>query len=100
MRIFLSLSLFLLVFSSFAQKKELTLSESVLQQYRALGPDKMHGFSWIPNTTKYSFLKDKFTTLNIVAIKDTTILNTISIAEINTVLGTDFKNFFGYSWKS
>ena len=100
MRFFLFLSLFLIVFSSFAQKKELTLSESVLQQYRALGPDKMHGFSWIPNTTKYSFLKDKFTTLNIVAIKDTTVLNSISIAEINTVLGTDFKNFFGYSWKS
>ena len=100
MRIFLFLCSFSLFFVSFAQKKELTLSESVLQQYRALGPDKMQGFSWIPNTAKYSFLKDKYTLLYVIAAKDTSVLHKISIAEINSVLGTEFKNFFGYSWEN
>lgn len=100
MRIFLTLFLFSIIYSSHAQKKELLLAESVLHQYRALGPDKMHGFSWLPNTAKYSYLKDKFTVLQVVSVKDTSVLKSISIAEINSVLGTDFKNFYGYSWKS
>ena len=100
MRIFLFLISLLICFASVAQKKELTLSESVLQQYRALGPDKMLGFSWIPNTAKYSFLKDKYTVLYVNTVKDTSVLLKISITEINAVLGTDFRNFFGYSWKN
>jgi dipeptidyl-peptidase-4 len=100
MRIILFLFSFSLFSFSFAQKKELTLSESVLQQYRALGADKMQGFSWVPNTAKYSFLKDKYTVLYVNTVKDTSVLLKISITEINAVLGTDFRNFFGYSWKN
>ena len=100
MRIILFLFSFSLFSFSFSQKKELTLSESVLQQYRALGADKMQGFSWVPNTAKYSFLKDKYTVLYVNTVKDTSVLLKISITEINAVLGTDFRNFFGYSWKN
>ncbi len=85
-------------FISFSQKKELTLSESVLQQYRALGPDKMYGFSWLPETEKFSHLIDKFSTIQIESIKDSKFNIRITISEVNTVLKTEFRNFFGYSW--
>ncbi len=100
MRISLFLLTICLSISVVAQKKELTLNESVLQQYRALGPDKMHGFVWLPNSDKYSYLTDKFSTLQINSAVDANFSAKITITEVNTSLTTEFRNFFGYSWKN
>ena len=53
---------------AFAQKKQLTLKESVTQQYRAFAADKMSMFQWIPNTTDYTYLEG-FTVLKKVNVK-------------------------------
>jgi dipeptidyl-peptidase-4 len=100
MKIYLFLLVISISISSFAQKKELTLSESVLQQYRALGTDKMHGFMWLPKSDKYSYLVDKFTTLKINSAVDTKINFSVLIAEVNTSLSTEFRSFYGYTWKN
>ena len=100
MKIYLLLLAICLCFNTIAQKKELSLNESVLQQYRALAPDKMHGFTWIPSTEKYSFLTDKFTIIQIKSAVDKTFSLKISITEVNSVLGAEFRSFYGYSWKN
>ena len=100
MKIYLFLLVISISISSFAQKKELTLSESVLQQYRALGPDKMHGFMWLPKSDKYSYLVDKFTTLKINSAVDSKINFSVLISEVNTSLSTEFRGFYGYTWKN
>jgi len=43
-----------------AQKKELTLKDAVLNQYRTFGPDRLYGFQWIPNTDFYSFFSKNY----------------------------------------
>ena len=50
MKFFVFNLLILSTFFVFSQKKELTLSDAVLQQYRSLSPEKTYGFSWIPNS--------------------------------------------------
>jgi dipeptidyl-peptidase-4 len=90
---------FCLSIYSLAQKKELTLNESVLQQYRALAPDKMHGFLWIPETNAFSYLTDKFTVLVSGSVNSAAIVPIVSIKEVNTVLHTELRNFYGYAWK-
>ena len=89
----------LLSINSIAQKKELTLSESVLQQYRTLGPDKMHGFQWVPKSNEYSYLIDKFSVLQINSVSDKFFSIQLTIKEVNTSLGIEMRNFYGYSWK-
>jgi dipeptidyl-peptidase 4 len=89
---------FFISFITLSQQKDLTLSESVLQQYRALGPDRMHGFSWLPGSEKYSFLTDKFSAIQVASSTDSKFSEKISISDVNAVLKTEFKNFFGYAW--
>lgn len=99
MKIFLFVLTILLSINSIAQKKELTLSESVLQQYRTLGPDKMHGFQWVPKSNEYSYLIDKFSVLQINSVSDKSFSIQLTIKEVNTSLGIEMRNFYGYSWK-
>ena len=99
MKIFLFVLTILLSINSIAQKKELTLSESVLQQYRTLGPDKMHGFQWVPKSNEYSYLIDKFSVLQINSVSDKFFSIQLTIKEVNTSLGIEMRNFYGYSWK-
>ena len=54
--------LFLLPVLVFAQK-ELTLSDAVMQQYRAFYPKHTFGFSWIPGTADYAFLAADYQSL-------------------------------------
>ena len=37
-----------------AQKKEISLSDAVLQQGRKFGPDRIANFQWIPEGSSYS----------------------------------------------
>ena len=83
--------------STFAQLQKITLEESVLQQGRKFGADKMTGFQWIPNTNKYVYYKDSWTNMVIGSQGPTKTENT-TLSEINTALGTKLKNFYGIEW--
>ena len=47
---------------TFAQQ-ELTLEDAVMQQYRKFYPERITGFSWLPNTTNYVYLSSDRGTL-------------------------------------
>lgn len=92
----------LATFSVFAQKRELTLSESVLQQYRAFKPEQLNGLMWIPKSDTYVYFSDNYQTMYSVSAgaKTTVAKQWFTIQEINTALGSELFNFFGCSWKN
>ncbi|MFN5415989.1 MAG: DPP IV N-terminal domain-containing protein, partial [Flavobacteriia bacterium] len=83
---------------TFAQKKQLTLKESVTQQYRAFGADKMPFFQWIPNTNEYTYL-EAFTTLKKGNLKSEKAEKFMTIDELNAALGSKLNWFSGFEWK-
>ncbi len=85
--------------ASLAQLKKITLEESVLQQGRKFGADKMLGFQWIPSTNNYVYCAEKWTKLLTANALDNTPKELISLSDLNKNLGSDFKNFFGIEFK-
>ena len=59
-KIFVAIVLFIAT-SNFAQQKQISLEEAVLQQGRKFGADKLTGFQWIPNTNDYVYFTDSWT---------------------------------------
>ncbi|WP_298147486.1 DPP IV N-terminal domain-containing protein [Flavobacterium sp.] len=88
----------LFCFSAVAQKKQLTLSDAVMQQFRAYAADKVDGFQWIPGTNKYTFTKNKYTELHLAAENKTEPVEILTVAEFNKTFATNLTNFFGYRW--
>lgn len=84
--------------STFAQLKQITLEESVLQQNRKFGADKLNGFQWIPNTTNYVYYTDSWTKMVTDNATKSNKKELITLSEINSALGTKLKNFFGLQW--
>ncbi len=82
---------------SFSQKKELTLSDAVMQQGRKFGADKMQFFQFIPNTANYSYLS-KFKTL-MIGSEGNTKKDSITIEALNSALGSKLTWFSGFEWK-
>ena len=91
------LSLFIAL-STQAQVKKITIEEGVLQQGRKFGADKLTGFQWIPNTTKYVYYTDAWSKMVTASTADAKTTELITLAEINSALGTKLKNFFGTQW--
>ncbi len=85
--------------SSFSQIKKITLEESVLQQNRKFGADKMLGFQWIPNSSNYVYCSEKWTKLLIANALDNKTNEVISLSDLNKNLGSDLKSFFGIEFK-
>lgn len=83
---------------SFAQLKKITLEESVLQQGRKFGADKLTGFQWIPNTNKYVYYTDAWTKMVTATTADAKTSELTTLTDINAALGTKLKNFFGVQW--
>ena len=83
---------------SFGQKKELTLEQAVLNQYRGFAPDKMPFFKWIPESENFTFLKG-YTTLMRGSTKSKEFEKLYSIQEINTLLNSKLNWFSGFEWK-
>ncbi|MBF6642251.1 DPP IV N-terminal domain-containing protein [Flavobacterium sp. J49] len=96
-KIILFVSLFV-AFTTQAQLKKLTLEESVLQQGRAFRADGLTGFQWIPNTNKYVFYTDSWTKMKSASTTNDTAAELVTLADINSALGTKLKNFFGLQW--
>ena len=91
------LSLFIAL-STQAQLKKITLEDGVLQQGRKFGADRLTGFQWIPNTTKYVYYTDAWSKMVTASTADAKTTELITLAEINSALGTKLKNFFGIQW--
>ena len=85
--------------SGFAQKQELSLEASVMQQYRAYAPDQLTMFSWIPGTDCYTFLEG-YQTLKKASMKNTEAKKLYTIQEINEKLGSELYWFSGLEWKN
>ncbi|MEM0541071.1 DPP IV N-terminal domain-containing protein [Flavobacterium sp. j3] len=89
---------FLLAITTQAQLKKITLEESVLQQGRKFGADKLTGFQWIPNTNKYVYYTDAWTKMVTATPTDAKTSELTTLTDINAALGTKLKNFFGVQW--
>ncbi|MEK8179617.1 DPP IV N-terminal domain-containing protein [Flavobacterium buctense] len=84
--------------TAFGQLKKITLEESVLQQGRAFRADGLTGFQWIPNTNKYVFYTDTWTKMKSASTTNDAATELVTLADLNTALGTKLKNFFGLQW--
>tara|TARA_B100001287_G_scaffold161970_1_gene136186 strand:- start:840 stop:2969 length:2130 start_codon:yes stop_codon:yes gene_type:complete len=93
MKQFISLISIVLFGLTFAQK-ELTLEDAVMQQYGKFYPERITGFSWLPNTTNYVYLSSDRATLyksSPSSQKEEEILNT---KELNELLEADLWGFY------
>ncbi len=81
-----------------AQKKEIPLTDAVLQQGRKFAPDRINNFKWIPGGASYSYCSKDWTTLFKSDVASQKEMELAKIADINKVLNTDFANFFGMEW--
>ncbi len=99
---FKSLSLILFVAfissSTLAQKKELTLEDAVMQQYRGFKPQSLIMFQWIPNTDCYSYLEG-YQKLMKASVKNTEAKEILNIQELNAKLDSELSWFSGLTWK-
>ena len=83
-----------------AQKKELTLKDAVLGQFRTFGPDRLYGFQWIPGTSSYSHFSKNYQTLYLSSVKDKSDKEILTVQALNTALGSELSSFFGLEWDS
>ena len=84
---------------TFAQKKDLTLKESVLKQ-RALSPDRINNFLWLPNSDNYSFCSADWKSVFKSTLSGEKETELAKIDDVNTSLKTNYGSFFGITWLS
>lgn len=90
----------LLSFLAIGQKKQLSLEEAVLQQNRLFRADMLTGFQWVPNSNQFTYFTDGYTKMVIANPVNTSPTTLLTITELNTVLGTKLRNFFGTTWSN
>ena len=81
-------------------QKELTLEDAVMNQYRAYYPKNSTMVKWIPNTSNYSFLSADYQTLKKGNIKNSTITDVITTAEVAELTGEKLQWLNISNWKS
>ena len=96
-KIIIAFSLFVALTTQ-AQLKTFTLDEAVMQQARAFRADKLNGFQWIPNTTNYVYFTEGNSKMMQASTKDNKSKELVTLAEINSALGTKLKSFVGLEW--
>lgn len=97
-KITLALGLFAALSAS-AQTKQLTLDESVLQQFRQFRADGLPGFQWIPNTSNYVYFADSGRKLMTASAANATAAELVTLADLNKATGSDFKSFTGIAFR-
>ncbi len=90
---------FFFIVAAFGQTKQLTLEESVMQQYRAFRPDQVLGFQWLPETNKFVYFEELGRKLMIATPTDTKGTELVSLSDVNTALKSDFRSFWGIEFK-
>lgn len=90
---------FFLATAIHAQKKTLSITESVLKQ-RALSPQRTVGFSWIKNSAEYTLLSADYKTLLAYTLGQEAERMVCSVDDLNKLLPSDGKiqNLIGYEW--
>ncbi|HLN94688.1 MAG TPA: DPP IV N-terminal domain-containing protein, partial [Flavobacterium sp.] len=78
-----------------AQKKKLTLEESVLQQNRQFRADMMTGFQWIPDTDRYIYTTDGGRKIMSASAKDRVASEWLTLDDVNKALGEKANSFNG-----
>ncbi|WP_353085372.1 DPP IV N-terminal domain-containing protein [Flavobacterium sp.] len=96
-KIIIAFSLFVALTTQ-AQLKTFTLDEAVMQQARAFKADKLAGFQWIPNTTNYVYFTEGNSKMMQASATDNKAKELVTLAEINSALGTKLKSFAGLEW--
>lgn len=99
-------AIFIAIFTiSFAQDpvfngtKELTLSTSVMEQWRSFYPQVTTNFNWIPGTNRYSTFGQRWDEIKIHKA-DGSLESSITLATINNILGTELRWLSGFEWKN
>ncbi|MNU79545.1 Prolyl tripeptidyl peptidase precursor [compost metagenome] len=85
---------------SFAQKKQLTLSDAVLQQNRAFRDEQFNAFTWIPGTDSYVYLSNNYQVMYQGSVKKTEPEQILTVQAANTALGSQLYNFYGFSFRN
>ncbi|WP_300662802.1 DPP IV N-terminal domain-containing protein [Fluviicola sp.] len=85
---------------SFAQKKQLTLSDAVLQQNRAFRDEQFNAFTWIPGTDSYVYLSNNYQVMYQGSVKKTEPEQILTIQAANTALGAQLYSFYGFSFRN
>ncbi|RZJ69296.1 DPP IV N-terminal domain-containing protein [Flavobacterium sp.] len=97
-KITLAISLFVAISAS-AQTKQITLEQSVLQQYGQFRADGMRGFQWIPKTNNYVFFADGARKLMTASATNQSATELVTLSDLNKAVAAEFKSFAGISFK-
>jgi len=99
MRIIFLSSFFFVCLAFYAQKKTITITESVLKQ-RALSPQRTLGFSWIKNLSEYSLLSSDYKSIIAYNLTQEGERMVCNVDEINAKLSSENQilNLYGYEW--
>ncbi len=88
----------LVALNSLAQKKELTLKDAVMQQWRSFRPDYVNNFQWIPGTDSYSYLSKNWQTLYLSSVDSEKEMEALTIQQFNESMKTQFYGFMDLKW--
>ena len=88
----------LVALNSMAQKKELTLKDAVMQQWRSFRPDYVNNFQWIPGTDGYSYLSKNWQTLYLSSVDSEKELEALTIQQFNESMKMQFYGFMDLKW--
>ncbi len=88
----------LVALNSLAQKKELTLKDAVMQQWRSFRPDYVNNFQWIPGTDGYSYLSKNWQTLYLSSVDSEKELEALTIQQFNESMKMQFYGFMDLKW--
>jgi dipeptidyl-peptidase-4 len=85
----------------FSQKKELTIEQSVLEQNRLFGADKLRMFQWIPGSDSYTYMEraEKTWVLKTASVSNRNAVDLINLNDLNTALNSKLYSFYGLEWK-
>ena len=69
---YVGLTLFVVLgFGAVAQKKQLTLSDAVMQQNRAFRDEQCNSITWIPGTDSYVYVSNNYQIMYQASVKKT-----------------------------
>ena len=88
----------LVTLNSLAQKKELTLKDAVMQQWRSFRPDYVNNFQWIPETDGYSYLSKNWQTLYTSSVSSEKEMEVLTIQQFNESMKMQFYGFMDLKW--
>ena len=94
-----SFALLFVTFFNFAQKEELTLEASVMQQYRKYYPENIFGFSFIPKSTDYVYLGQYVYLVKGDSQNSSKQDTLFSIRDVNSWTNGSLQYFSGMQWK-